>query len=112
MSLNTSTGYRMLKIDCDMDALAAKKLRTMFDGVIASDRQDVILDMSEVEFLDSSGVGALVFLLKGLSKLQRKLRLVGVGGQPGDLLSQLQIDRAAEIQCVSNDETPSQPNNL
>ena len=49
--------------------------------------------MSAVTFIDSSGVGALVFLYKRLVTQGRDMVLVGLQGQPRDMLRLLRIDK-------------------
>lgn len=60
---------------------------------IATHLDDVILDFSSVEFIDSSGVGALVFLFKRLWAHGHTLRIVGAHGQPLRLIQHLALDR-------------------
>jgi len=52
---------------------------------------DVVLDFSKVGFIDSSGLGALVFLHKRLVSKGHKLKIVGLKGQPLQLLTNLHL---------------------
>ena len=52
---------------------------------------DVVLDLSKVRFIDSSGLGALVFLHKRLVSKGHKLKIVGLKGQPLQLLTNLHL---------------------
>jgi anti-anti-sigma factor len=76
------------KIDGDMDAHSMSTLRATFEE-LAGKRTDVMLDLSDVRFLDSSGVGGIVFLFKRLTAAGRKLSLKEVHGQPLRLLTHL-----------------------
>lgn len=83
-------------IDGSLDALAVEILRPRFDSLV-QDEHDVTLDLSSTDFIDSSGIGAIVFLFKRLRSNKRSLSLVGVHGQPLELLHYLRIEKSIEI---------------
>ncbi|WP_136680304.1 STAS domain-containing protein [Neptunomonas sp. XY-337] len=85
-----------LKIEGSLDALAVEILRPRFDTLV-QEEHDVTIDMSEINFIDSSGIGAIVFLFKRLRALGRKLCLNGVHGQPLELLKHLRIDQSIQV---------------
>ena len=80
----------IFKIEGDFDAAAARELRPKIE-LLATTDGDVTIDLSAVEFIDSSGVGALVFLHKRLVAAGRKLRVMGLQGQPLELLTYLRF---------------------
>lgn len=81
---------RIFTIDEDFDAAAVTTLKPAFEELAAGD-EDVVLDLSRVEFLDSSGVGAIVFLYKRLRARGLMLLLRDPKGQPLGLLSHLRM---------------------
>ncbi len=85
-----------LDIEGSLDALAVEILRPKLDALV-QEKSDVVIDMSRIEFIDSSGIGAIVFLFKRLRALQRCLSLVGVHGQPLELLKHLRIDQSIQV---------------
>lgn len=85
-----------LKIEGSLDALAVEILRPRFDALI-QDESDVVIDMHLIEFIDSSGIGAIVFLFKRLRSMNRTLSLIGVHGQPLELLKHLRIDQSIQV---------------
>lgn len=84
------------EIEGSLDALAVEIMRPRFDELV-QDSSDVVLDLSKTDFIDSSGVGAIVFLFKRLRALDKKLSLVGVHGQPLELLKHLRINHTLEL---------------
>lgn len=82
---------RTLKVDGDMDAATMKVQRPIFEE-LAEAGDDVVIDMKSVEFIDSSGVGAIVFLYKRLLENKHKLTLENLAGQPLQLLTYLRLD--------------------
>jgi len=83
-------------IDGSLDALAVEILRPNFDALVQNE-SDVALNLASVQFIDSSGIGAIVFLFKRLRALERNLNLIGVHGQPLELLKHLRIDQSISV---------------
>jgi anti-sigma B factor antagonist len=75
----------LVKMSGELDAVASPRLREEIDRLRAKDRPRLVLDLEEVTFIDSSGLSALVRLLKqvrdqggrlGLAALQPPVRRV------------------------------------
>ena len=83
----------------EFDALGTKQIRSEFEKICeAKEISTVIVDLKGVNFLDSSGVGALVFLFKRLIADERKMKLIGLSGQPAELMHLLRVDEAIPIE--------------
>lgn len=95
-NVTTTTPDLSMEIDGSLDALAVEILRPRFDALV-QDKQNVTLDLSRTHFIDSSGIGAIVFLFKRLRSNKRCLCLTGVHGQPLELLHYLRIEKSIEI---------------
>jgi anti-sigma B factor antagonist len=81
---------RILLMPGDMDAAAMRAQRSVCEALADGD-EDVSVDMSKVSFVDSSGVGAIVYMYKRLVANGHSLRLTGVKGQPLQLLTYLKL---------------------
>lgn len=79
-----------VKIEEDLDASAVETMREELD-YLASVTDDLEIDMSHVRFLDSSGVGAIIFLFKRSRARGYKISVTGLGGQPLKLMQHLGI---------------------
>ena len=53
--------------------------------------EDVILDLSRVDFMDTHGVGAVVALMRRLSLKGLQLKVIGLHGQPLRLFLDLHL---------------------
>lgn len=95
-NLATVKSDLFLALDGSLDALAVEILKPRFDVLVQS-HSDVVLDLNKTDFIDSSGIGAIVFLFKRLREVNRKLSLVGVHGQPLELLNHLRINKTIDI---------------
>ena len=81
---------QQFNIDDDLDATYVTRLRPQIDR-LAEAGEDVVLDLSQVDFIDSSGLGALVFLHKRLIAKGHKLKVMGLKGQPLQLFTNLHL---------------------
>ena len=85
----------------DLDAESCAMVRPAFSDLLAIDGlSEVRLNLAGVKFLDSSGVGAIVFLWKRLNSVGNKLVLEEPAGQPAQLLSMLRIDKSIRVEAA------------
>jgi anti-sigma B factor antagonist len=83
----------LLRIEGTLDAATAPDLRPTLDALVAEARQSVVVDLSMLELIDSSGVGVIVSLYKRLKAQGGDMRVVGVRDQPLAILRLLRMDR-------------------
>ncbi len=86
-------------IEGSLDALAVEIMRPRFDHLI-DEQQNVVLDFSQVNFIDSSGIGAIVYLFKRLKAGNKRLTIQGAKGQPLELFRHLRIDKSISISAL------------
>ena len=60
-----------------LDAYSEKQFTTFINEVFASNQLSVVIDLSNIDFIDSSGLGALVQAAKKCSQLKRGFNVVG-----------------------------------
>lgn len=86
----------------EMDALGCSKIRPILEDIKNKTNPTVILNVVDVSFIDSSGIGAIVFLFKRLKEQGRAMRIVGAQGQPEELMKLLRIDSAISVSFSSD----------
>jgi anti-sigma B factor antagonist len=77
-------------------------LRDAIDELLAEGRRRILLNLSEVSFLDSAGVGELVAGLKTARRFQAELKLLNVGER---VYSTLDMARLLPTFEIYNDES-------
>ncbi len=82
-----------LAISGALDAQTAPGLRAEVEQIVAEKLTKVVVDLSELEFIDSSGVGVLVSLYKRIRSLQGSVTVVGIRDQPRAIFRLLHLDR-------------------
>ncbi len=76
------------------DALSLQKLIT---ELIDSDFQTLLVDMSDVNIINSSGLGMLISAYSHLKKANKELKLINVPGKVLKLLQITQFDKIFDI---------------
>ncbi len=95
-------GSLLILIDGDMDAYGCSELQPDFDTLIQKESlPDITLNLAKVDFLDSSGIGAIVFLFKRLKTQKKSLSLIQVHGQPMEIIQLLRINSAISVKASS-----------
>jgi anti-sigma B factor antagonist len=98
-------GDNVLVIDLREDNLDASNVREFKDAVQAlmQDRTKVVLDMSGVKFVDSSGLGALISCLRVLNGRRGDFRLCELTNTVRALFELMRMHRVFNIHA-SRDE--------
>lgn len=69
-----------------VDASTVEKIRDATQNKIPSQAKNFIIDLKNVNFIDSHGVGFFVSLLKQAHKNNGRLFFTGANGQPASIL--------------------------
>ncbi|QYX56473.1 STAS domain-containing protein [Roseovarius sp. SCSIO 43702] len=78
LSSSPANGATLITVNADrIDASAAIQFRDSLREATATGTGDVILDLSQVTFVDSSGLGAIVGAMKQLDPV-RRMHLAGL----------------------------------
>ena len=94
---NKSSELKIITVQGELDAEVAVEVKDQFEDIAQDGTDNVVMDLTETEFLDSSGIGAIVFLFKRLNAQGRSLHLHGLTGQPKELIEMLRIDKAIPV---------------
>lgn len=68
--------WAVLQVSGEMDLVTSPELRQRVHDAVADGRRSLILDLSQVQFCDSSGVGVLIATRRLIRSCQGRLRLV------------------------------------
>ena len=96
MSLNILSEIQddiaIIRLDGDLVVSEVEKLRSEIRELAEKNIHKVILDFADIDFIDSSGIGLLVEILKSLSKYEGgQLKIVNINKQVKDILKQIQL---------------------
>lgn len=91
-----SVNFKIIKPTGVFDRVQADELRQQVSEILANGNNIVLLDMADVNSIDSSGLGALILILKMLRVAGGDLYLYALAEPVRELLSVTQMDRLFE----------------
>lgn len=80
-----------------LDALNAPNLKKDTENLVSEGRTSVVFDMSGLELIDSSGVGAIVSLFKQVRTHKGDVKIAALTGQPREIFKLLRLDSAFDL---------------
>jgi anti-sigma B factor antagonist len=69
-------GRAVITLGTRLDALEAQQLRATVDGLLADGVQELLVDLSVTEFIDSAGLASLIRAMTLLDQRQGRIELV------------------------------------
>jgi anti-sigma B factor antagonist len=95
-------GWVVVRAAGELDLATAPRLREHITGLAVTRRSPrVVLDLTDLRFCDSTGLGTLINLHRRLHAATGALVLAGLTGQPLELLTRTGMDqrfsRAADV---------------
>ena len=67
----------VLNFTGQLDAYSEKQFTTFVNEVLSSNQLSVVIDLSNIDFIDSSGLGAMVQAAKKCNESKRSFSVVG-----------------------------------
>ena len=87
----------VLSLKGNLDAITVPELKPEIDNIVSERKMAVVVDLSGLTLIDSSGVGAIVSLFKRVRALSGDVKVAGVTAQPKEIFRLLRLDRAFDI---------------
>lgn len=93
----TDGPWTVVVVAGELDLHTSPPLRDHLLGLIGSGTSRIAVDMSKVDFMDSSSLGALITCLKRVRESDGRLALVGMDGSPMKVMTLTGLDRVFEL---------------
>lgn len=81
----------------NLDANSAHRVKAEIKGLLDEEVVNAIIDLSSIQFIDSTGFGALISVLKTVKGRSGKLILAGVSSEVRDLMDLMQLLNVFEL---------------
>ena len=94
---NTDEKTCVISLDGTLNARSADQVKDAFRQAVGEGIRKVVLDLSSVPFIDSSGLAALVSGLKTLNEKNGSLKLASLQSQADLLFKLTMFDKVFEI---------------
>lgn len=99
MSLNHETvnGATVIQLHGEFDAAASDSVKADLESLLDNNCSCIVLDLADVSFIDSTGMGLIIYAYKRLQSSGMDFRVSGVHGQPLELFKLLRVDRVIQL---------------
>ncbi|MEU7932882.1 STAS domain-containing protein [Micromonospora echinofusca] len=97
LSVRPGRGCTVLGVSGELDMATSPQLREGLRRLIDGGDRQVVVDLAEVGFMDSSALGALVVTFKALRELDGRLSLAAVQPAVRSVLRVTSVDRAIQV---------------
>lgn len=87
----------ILKITGDVDLYSSPRVRKQVVSLVSKQNKNLLVDLADVTYMDSSGVATLVEALQLTRKLGGKLRLFNLGTTVRDVFDLSRLDKVFDI---------------
>jgi anti-sigma B factor antagonist len=92
-NLSTQDANSVLDIQGELDAISVTELRPTIGRISRERPSRLLVDLSGLRLIDSSGVGAIVSLFKAVRSYNGDMAVLGVQDQPLSIFRLLHLDR-------------------
>ena len=103
VSIDVTDGVAVLRLDGRLNMVAAPRLKASIDECIDGGGKHVVVDLADVVFMDSSGLGALVGALKTARQAGGDLRIAAPSEQVVMVLQLSNLDRVLTLFDTAGD---------
>lgn len=95
--LEERDGWAVVRVHGDVDVASAPRLREHLVRAVSDGHHHVILDLDDVHFIDSTGLGVVIGMLKRTRALGGDLRLVSTREMLARVFEITGLDKALPI---------------
>jgi len=102
MDIKLAESDRQVKVTLKGDIYVeqADELVEVFNSIIEKSPEEVIIDISELKSITSSGIGKIVLLYKSLRKKNGKIKIIGANDTIMQIFKIVKLDKLVEIKGV------------
>ena len=102
----SSGSWTVVRVAGELDLHTSPQLRDHVLAALGEPPVRIALDLSEVDFMDSSSLGMLITCLKRVRERDGRFVLIGVAGSPMKVLALTGLDRVFDL-VPSESELPA-----
>ena len=93
----SKNGLMVCRVDGEIDIACAPELKKIFDKLISQKTPKIVIELSKVTYVDSSGLATLVEILKNMRSYGGKMRLACMAPKIKSLFEITKLEKLFEI---------------
>ena len=87
----------LLELSGQLDVTCSGQLKDTVSAMINAQKKNILIDLSAVDFIDSSGLGIMVACLRSATSANGTLKITSLQESPKKLFEVTRLDRVFEI---------------
>jgi anti-sigma B factor antagonist len=105
VDVSDQDGWTLLRVTGELDVATAPRLRQEAVRVVSEGRLQLVMDLSGVDFLDSTGLGVIIGVLKRVRGHGGELVLAGLSPQVSKVFEITRVSEIVQIVASVSDAT-------
>lgn len=97
VKMSEKSGLVVCHVDGEVDINTSPDIKKSFDKLISSKTPKIVINLSKVTYVDSSGLATLVEILKNMRAYGGRLRLTNMSGKIKSLFEITKLEKLFEI---------------
>ena len=97
VKIETKNGLTVCHVEGEVDINSSPAIKKSFDKLIAAKTPKIVINLSKVTYVDSSGLATLVELLKNMRSYGGKMRLTNLSSKVKSLFEITKLEKLFEI---------------
>ena len=102
ISVAEGDGKTTVNLNGDIYTEQGDELQQVFDGIIEKTPKEVVINLSELKSITSSGIGKIVYLFKELDKEGGEIRIIGVNDTIMQIFKIVKLDKLMKIESLNS----------
>ncbi len=103
INLEEKSDISVFRVEGDIDINSSPEFKKYFDKKITNERKKIIVNLTKVDYVDSSGLATLVEVLKNLRSKGGKLKLTNLSAKVRGLFEITKLDKLFDISMGEDD---------
>ena len=93
IKLKKNDNIYVIELDGELDLYNAYKVKTLYAKMAEKGINSIILDLEKLDYLDSSGLGSIIYIFSDIKSHNGKLSLCHLNGTPKNLIQMIRLDK-------------------
>ena len=103
VKVENKSGLAVCYVEGEIDINSSPAIKKSFDKLIAAKTQKIVINLSGVTYVDSSGLATLVEILKNMKAYGGRLRLTNLSSKVKSLFEITKLEKLFEIMADETD---------
>lgn len=89
--------HDILRLKGRLDAASAKEIKSKINELVKDNRVNLVMDLAEIDFIDSTGLGCMVACLRTAAKKDGDIKIAGLQPQVRAIFELTRLHRIFQI---------------